>query len=104
MSTSAQRKDVAENPSSHCMLQLAQTSHDTFAARLQYHCIRAKELQMMYSMAVDECMEAEDFLMKAEWQRCSDSCLSQLTSWPVTASAMMWCIEPPNSRPTSHFW
>ncbi|KAG9311276.1 hypothetical protein JVU11DRAFT_8362 [Chiua virens] len=68
MQISANRTDEVENLHSLRMLQLARTSRDAFAVRLQYHCVRVRELQMMCSMATDECEEAKTFLKRSEWQ------------------------------------
>ena len=66
--TSAVLPNEVEDLHSHNMLQLARASRDAFAAYLRFHRLRVKELDMMRTIAADECEQAEVFLRKADWQ------------------------------------
>lgn len=68
MQISAKSPDDIENLHTLRMLQLARASRDAFTARLQYHRLRLKELELMCSVVTDECEVAETFVKKAEWQ------------------------------------
>ncbi|KAG6380372.1 hypothetical protein JVT61DRAFT_8485 [Boletus reticuloceps] len=50
------------------MLQLARASHSTFAAHATYRRQRLQEIEVMRTIASDECEEAEACLQRAELQ------------------------------------
>ena len=63
------RKNLEVNDlRSMCLLQLAQASHATFAACAKYQCLHLKELEIICSMAMDECEEADTLMKEVEWQ------------------------------------
>ena len=48
------------------MLQLARASRSAFATHVTYCCLRLQEIEVMCTIVVDECEEAETCLRKAD--------------------------------------
>ncbi|KAG2357542.1 hypothetical protein BDR07DRAFT_1380036 [Suillus spraguei] len=51
-----------------CMLELSCISRQTFAARMEYQCLHAEELELITSLMRDEMEESQAYLSRADLQ------------------------------------
>lgn len=68
MQASVKRNSELEDLHAMRLLELVRASRATFTAHAKYQRLRLKELDIVRSMAIDECEEAESLLKEVEWQ------------------------------------
>ncbi|KAI5986598.1 hypothetical protein EDD15DRAFT_2373032 [Pisolithus albus] len=68
MTATASLSEDVEELRSQRRLHIARATRDALAASLRYHQLRLREIELMRTMAIDECEEAEALLKAADRQ------------------------------------